>query len=139
MKEEFRRIAAFVLHWFVRFPVIGAIAIAFVAVLAFGGGRSFGLPDLFWHQVLVVKLMLIGFSTAIVLFLVCIVGFLLESEDTDCSLPEYVTGTYPLLFVCVVAGTFRTVREPDDVSPWWLLLGHIAGVVFAIVTTWLLI
>ncbi|HEY8131438.1 MAG TPA: patatin-like phospholipase family protein, partial [Thermoanaerobaculia bacterium] len=139
MKREFLRIAAFVLHWFVRFPVIGAIATAFVAVLAFGGGRAFGLPDLFWHQVLILKLMLIGFSTAIVLFLVCIVGFLLESEDTDCSLPEYVTGTYPLLFLCVVVGTFRTVREPDDVSPWWLLLGHLAGIVFAIVTTWFLI
>src|SRR5438093_3655049 len=139
MKREFLRIAAFVVHWFVRFPVIGAIATAFVAVLAFGGGRSFGLPDLFWHQVLILKLMLIGFSTAIVLFLVSIVGFLLESEDTDCSLPEYVTGTYPLLFLCVVLGTFRTVREPDDVSPWWLLLGHVGGIVFAIVTTWLLI
>jgi hypothetical protein len=139
MKKEFRRIAAFVLHWFVRFPVIGAIAIAFVGVLAFGGGRSFGLPDLFWHQVLVLKLLLIGFSTAIVLFLVCIVGFLLESEDTNCSLQEYVTGTYPLLFLCVVAGTFRTVREPDDVNPWWLLLGHVAGIVFAIATTWSLI
>src|SRR6266550_2063691 len=121
MQQEFRRIAAFVLHWFVRFPVIGAIAISFVGVLAFGGGRSLGLPDLFWHQVLILKLMLIGFSTAMVLFLVCVVGFLLESEDTDCSLSEYVTGTYPLLFLCVVAGMLRTMLETDAVSPWCLV------------------
>src|SRR5437867_1611965 len=60
MKREFLRIAAFVLHWFVRFPIIGAIATAFVAVIAFGCGRSFGLPDLFWHQVLILKLIQIA-------------------------------------------------------------------------------
>ena len=40
-----RRTARFVLHWFVRFPVIGGIAAAFVAMLAFGGGRAFDQRD----------------------------------------------------------------------------------------------
>ena len=80
------RTVRFVLHWFVRFPFVGAIAAVFVAVIAFGGGRAFGLPDLFWHQTAFLKLLVNGFSTAMVFFLVCVVAFLLESEEIDSSL-----------------------------------------------------
>src|SRR5689334_10415490 len=97
-----RRTLRFFLHWFVRFPVVGAIAVAFVAVLAFGGGRAFGLPDLFWHQTAFLKLLLNGFSTAMVFFLVCVVAFLLESEEIDSSLRGYVLQTYPLLLLLIL-------------------------------------
>ncbi len=132
------RTSKFLLHWFVRFPVLGAIAAAFVGVLAFGGARSLGLPDLFWHQELVLKLLLNGFSTAIVFTLVCVVGFLLESEDTDTPMPSYLAATYPVLFLFLVYGTMRAGREPEYPRPSWLLLGHLLGIVFSAVTTWVL-
>lgn len=134
-----RQIYKFVLHWLVRFPAVGAIAAAFVGVIAFGLGRPLGLPDLFWHQEVLLKLLLNGFSTAIVLTLVCIVGFLLESEDTLTPLPSYLAATYPVLLLFVVIGTIRAGREPDYPHPAWLLVGHLIGIAFAIVTTWVLV
>src|SRR5437763_14545829 len=139
MLGAIRRTARFVLHWFVRFPVIGGIAAAFVAVLAFGGGRAFGLPDLFWHQTAFLKLLVNGFSTAMVFFLVCVVAYLLESEETGESLRVYVAQTYPLLFFFVLFGTIRVSRDPGESSPWWLLAGHLIGVAFAVIATWALI
>src|SRR2546423_4707348 len=139
MLGNVRRIARFVVHWFVRFPVIGGIAAAFVAVLAFGGGRAFGLADLFWHQTAFLKLLVNGFSTAMVFFLVCVVAYLLESEEAKVSLERYVAQTYPLLFLFVLIGTIRTSRDPDESSPWWLLAGHLIGVAFAVIATWALI
>src|SRR2546423_8135005 len=139
MLGAIQRIARFVLHWFVRFPVIGGIVAAFVAVLAFGGGRAFGLADLFWHQTAFPKLLVNGFSTAMVFFLVCVVAYLLESEETEESLRRYVAQTYPLLFLFVLIGTIRTSRDADEASPWWLLGGHLIGVAFAVFATWALI
>ena len=133
-----RQTLTFLLHWFVRFPLLGIIAALFIAVLVFGAGHAFGIPDLFWHQEQWWKLALNGFSTAIVLFLVCVAGFLLESEATKITIQNYVARTYWILVLFVIAGTIATKREEGESSPWWLLLGHFAGIVFSIVVTWLL-
>src|SRR5207248_4871589 len=70
---------------------------------------------------------------------VCVVAYLLESEETDISLELYVAQTYPLLFLFVLIGTIRTSRDPDESSPWWLFAGHLIGVAFALIATWALI